>query len=840
MTGNTNKARAVFLAMLMVFSVFAGTVAFSGSVAAANADAEFAGGAVHYNNTSTGAASNFVIEVPFQSNSGDEITNTTLDASNFTLLDDDTDITNRIDFNKSVANTSSTVGGSNLTVYLNTSGQAIQSNDLELELSEDVSDENGGETVNVAFAAVANDVDTLNDQNIFQGTTFAVHDADASPDRDPQGPSDFTVEGNETDFFQSFSTGANSEVFFVDTSNLDIDDYDFNGNADIEVRNLGLSVEIDDLNVTTNGEIEGTVTTRSSNRPVTIDLVDDGGDGDTVATQTPSVGGQGDVDFTFSADRDTGAYAVEVLDNNSGVDVVSSAITISESDSDANFAQNTISEQRGDIVEIVVETEDADFASITVGEADGSEGILANATVEDENDDGQVTVYLNTFDFLSGSGTTDVFAVDDDSDDSISSQDLSGTGTVGGPDGTTSDLIDAGEYDLEVVAGETVPSDANGGADGVATMVIEERSTETLRMWTGSKEEVSANDLEDVNEAIANGEISQSSEIAVGDFAVHQLVASGFEGALDAREDEVVTDAFLTVDRQTGSDPGIFNLTLEEADPGANQNAEELNLSAQNTTVIADGPNDTYFVIVDTDDVEFAGQGGDGARSALPNNDDTAIEANFSVLSDDGAGADFAPDNLDDDEVEETITTFNANEPEIDIDEPFNVSQASAQTVSGTTNIAPGTELDLRIRSADGVSPSFLKTASPTIQSDGTFSATFDFSEQNVGDDYDIQANALVLTDGPSEESGTVVGAVATDTATPEPDTETATPEPDTDTPTPEPDTETATPEPDTETATPEPETDTPTSTPTSTPGFGVVVALTALLAAALLAIRRE
>ena len=75
------------------------------------------------------------------------------------------------------------------------------------------------------------------------------------------------------------------------------------------------------------------------------------------------------------------------------------------------------------------------------------------------------------------------------------------------------------------------------------------------------------------------------------------------------------------------------------------------------------------------------------------------------------------------------------------------------------------------------------------------------------------------------------------DTATPEPDTpepDADTPEPDTDTP--EPDTDT--PEPDT--ATPEPETEEPTSTPTSTPGFGVVVALTALLAAALLAIRRD
>jgi serine/threonine-protein kinase len=53
-------------------------------------------------------------------------------------------------------------------------------------------------------------------------------------------------------------------------------------------------------------------------------------------------------------------------------------------------------------------------------------------------------------------------------------------------------------------------------------------------------------------------------------------------------------------------------------------------------------------------------------------------------------------------------------------------------------------------------------------------------------------------------------------------------------------DTTTETPTPATDTPTPEPTTDTPTSTPTSTSGFGVVVTLTALLAASLPALRRD
>jgi len=245
-------------------------------------------------------------------------------------------------------------------------------------------------------------------------------------------------------------------------------------------------------------------------------------------------------------------------------------------------------------------------------------------------------------------------------------------------------------------------------------------------------------------------------------------------------------------------------------------------------------------VAVDTNEAKFNNSG--GPNNPLPDDDDTALETNFTVLQDDAGAFDFTTDaEFDDDENSETFVEFGANEPDVNVDEPFNVSQAEGQTVTGDTNIAPGTELSLRIRSDDGVSPSFLKTASPVVQPDGTYSATFDFSEQSVGDEYTIEVNTNTLPDGPVEEDGQVVGAVATDTATPEPDTDTATPEPDTATPepdtaTPEPDT--ATPEPDT--ATPEPDTDTPTSTPTSTPGFGVVVALTALLAAALLAVRRD
>ena len=132
------------------------------------------------------------------------------------------------------------------------------------------------------------------------------------------------------------------------------------------VRDLGLDVSVDDLNVTTDDTIEGTIEARDSNRPMTVELLDS--DGDTVQEKSYTLSGQGEVDYEFSADRDTGDYTVLVTDQGTLIERETSTITISEADDrDAGFADGTVSEQRGDIVEMTVEMTSTDYASITVG-----------------------------------------------------------------------------------------------------------------------------------------------------------------------------------------------------------------------------------------------------------------------------------------------------------------------------------------------------------------------------------------------------------------------------------------------------------------------------------------
>jgi len=813
MTGNSNKTRAVILAALMVFSVFAGTVAFTGSAAADDAPT-YGGNAVHYDN-----GSDPVIEVPFEEGAVDI---NTVNNDSITLLDDGEEKTEYVE----------KFEYRNGAVYI-VLNETIPSNDLEVDISSNVASPGTTENVtnpgekSVVFAGqtleFTGSTDAPNspdNSSAYQGSTVAI-----STEELGEGI-DVTVEGEDNTYFTEGSTGTNSTVFTFDTSDRELGEYrvflqgnDTDANRTfVTVRDLRLDVEVDDLNVSTEDSIEGTVSAVAGGREVDIDLLDSSGD--SLNTTTVDLDGQGEYDFEFDAATadegstlDTGDYTVEVTDTTSGVSTESSEITVSEAaDEDVNFASNAISEQRGDILEATIELTSTSEATLTFGSED--DGVRANATVNDDDGDDEVTVYINTYNFLNGEG--DVYSLDSDSDDEILDQnkDLD----------LNNNLIDAGDYDFEVQAGDQGVATGVTNSDDVATVTLQDRNTENLRMWTGSSGEIgSLSDLEDVNEALENGEITQSSEIAVGDLAVHQLEASGLEGALDARDNEQITDEFLNLEQN-----GPINLTIEEASPGANQEASALKLDSSNVTVIADGTNDTYFVVVDTGEMNF-----DAPRSeALPDDEDTSLETNFTVINDDDATiSDFTNnENYDDDENEETLVTWTAAEPDLSVSTPYNVSASSDQAVSGTTNIAPGTELSLRIRSQEGTSPSFLKTASPVVQSDGTWSATLDFSEQSVGDEYDIIVTDELIDD--VEESGTVVEAVETDTATPEPDTDT--PEPDTDTP--EPDTDT--PEPDTDT--PEPDTETSEPTETSTPGFGVVVALTALLAAALLATRRD
>jgi major cell surface glycoprotein (TIGR04216 family) len=147
--------------------------------------------------------------------------------------------------------------------------------------------------------------------------------------------------------------------------------------------------------------------------------------------------------------------------------------------------------------------------------------------------------------------------------------------------------------------------------------------------------------------------------------------------------------------------------------------------------------------------------------------------------------------------------------------------------VEGTTNLRPDDNaITVELMTDGGESVALSTTDSWSY--DGTWTVSLPLEDVQTGT-YTLEA------EGENTDTVDVEIVQNVQTATPEP---TDTPEPTaTDTPTPEP-TATDTPEP-TDTATPEP-TDTATPTSEGGPGFGAIVAVLALLAAALLATRRD
>ncbi|POG55836.1 BGTF surface domain-containing protein [Haloferax marisrubri] len=768
--------------------------------------------AVHYNDN----FGNDVLELSFN----EEVQNL---GGNIQVYQDDVDVTSDVVASGPTQNNPGQVIINTTDLYtgdlvVNLEGvEDTEGNQLEQGLDDDYNS-----TITVATVTVTDD-NSVSITDAYMGEVVAATNGNIGTAVEVE--SDETQDDVES-FFRSGSTGATSAVYTFNTADRQEQRYNVTIGSTLDekirVRDLGLEVSIDDLNVTDEDEIEGTVSANSDRQDVEITLLDSDGDEVDDGSMTVNLNGQGEYDFEFNAselDLDTGDYTVEVTDTASGVTVESDTITVEDAgEGSADFAESVITEQRGDVVAIPVTVENTDTATVSIGSND--QGYVANVTVEDGNDDGEVILLWDSSkSTVSGTNNpSNVFDVDDSDDDILTGSD--GVAEVGL---ATSNLVDAGDYDLEIRTGSTVSDSEN-----VATLVLEEGGVSAVRTWTAPSGE-SLTDLEEVTDALENGNITEDSQIAFGDKVVVQIEASGLEGTVDAQDDE--TPDFF--DTSNGYDDS-YRLTINQTNPDPNRDPKIINVA--NASVVADSDNDTYFVVFESEQIQaYRDDDDDGVLDSgeittsneVDLDDDDSFNVEFKMIGEDDVSSSLAL--VDDNSSAEDSYEFLEAEHSFDAD-PVNVTNAAEQTVTGSSNVAPGTELTLRVESDGDTQPRFLKTATVYVQADGTFSGSFDFSEQSVGDTFTVTADGGVASD--EEVDGNVVESV--DTTTDEP-TETTTDEP-TETTTDEP-TETTTSEP-TETTTAEPTDETTTSS--QTPGFGVIVALVALVAAALLAVRRD
>ena len=741
MTGNSDKVRSLFLTALMVFSVFAGTVAFSGGAAAAanvsvEQAAEYDSGTVELAlNGSTGSAvprGNIDVYVDGNENPGN------YNVSSVDGTDDGT--TGRLQFSLA----QDVQPNRNLTIKV--SGLSGGDNTV---IAEDI--DVTSETITTTGA---NDTEL----NAFRGEVIAVENTSAD---DSNNSPSIEVEADSVVLSDAYAD--NSEVYTVDTSDLDTgEDYTIsvanNEEAVVTISDLSLEVNIDDdvgegANIDDTDTLAVNVSTNRGGEPANATLFNE--DDDKVATQIKNLQGNNNVVFDFgNQSADDSPYYVKVTDNQTGVSAESDQINVSESDDgDASFETSTVQDELGDVANITVQVDNTEDAVINVG-SQNDDNYVIQGQIEDEDGDGEVTVQFNSYTAGTNNNNTVLSVPGDDDLDDIEEKG-SFTSSRSNLD---EDALEPGSYSMNVSAG-TSPDVTS--PDTVGTLRLNENSVENIRSWVApSDADIDDEDI-DIYDRIGEN-LTQSDDIAAEDVVVHEIEASGIEGAIEYEQEDNgssgVTDAFIaaadTTPDRINDDTSASGLKLyvNRTDVGANADADPVNFtnSSEAVTVVDDPDNNTYFVAVDTSDVEFE------SGTTIVDEEDTEINATFAVRE--------GPLN-DDASSESTLYTTSERNAELNLDDDgfVTVGAAAGQTVSGDTNVAPGSEFEVEMNSESEANP-FVERPEATVGPNGTYVATEDFSDYSPGTNFTVQTlDVDGDEDFSDEEQGRIVEA---DTAT--------------------------------------------------------------------------
>ena len=383
----------------------------------------------------------------------------------------------------------------------------------------------------------------------------------------------------------------------------------------------------------------------------------------------------------------------------------------------ANLTQRIYTEQRGDIANITIELSDTDRTTLRIGSDEVN--YVANLTVEDGNGDGTVTVQWNTYAAASvqelGIGAQEPLVFDMAADeDNLTVQNVT-TAVVGGPEGS---MLEAAEYPLEVgsASNETDPQD-------FALVDLQPRSTNSLSVLTAPDARTGELDAAaDVDRLMENGNITRAEQVAIGDLAAFRINASGVGGAIEAQRGSTTTEKFLNLLRTEQVSLDVERITADQ-----NVQPAHWRLTGERvTSVVANRSNDTYYVLVDTEQVTAVTESNGTQRATISDGD--RWEANFTVAE--SALADR----------QQTVSgNFTTIAPEINVsEEPYTVNATAQETIRGTTTLAPGSVLAVRVRSTGDTQPRILTNQTAVVTPERTWSAEFNFSGQSSGGTFEI------------------------------------------------------------------------------------------------------
>jgi hypothetical protein len=397
----------------------------------------------------------------------------------------------------------------------------------------------------------------------------------------------------------------------------------------------------------------------------------------------------------------------------------------------ATAAQDPVVEQQGDVVavELDVPTYDGGSVDITGEDADYS----ASLSVKDGNGDGTVTLLFNTY--RPGAGGTFSTANDDDTASYYSQTRLEG-------------LLPVGDYVLSVSTSD--------GESYERVITVEPRETGGVALFAapdGTRASVDA--VDDLERLRSSGVLTPlgtgdgPSEVAVGDTVVLRVNASGLSGAVDRQSGSSFTEQFVNF-----AEDGPAALEFVEQDPDATPTQGTVFWNATNTQVVATDDGDTYYVVLDTEDLTLS-RDPDEDEDLGPVTTGMTLQANFTLVAD-AYGSEGTTSS--------TPFTIEERSASPATDSGFQeaggtfLSPSLSQRLTWQTTLAPGSEVAVRVLNDSG---GVMRRAAARVQSDGTATATVDLSAVEDGRQVGVS-----VVDADGRELGRVQGVVDEPSAT--------------------------------------------------------------------------
>ena len=863
MTRNTNsyrtKGRAVFLAAIMVISMLAMPVAFTGAGVAQVGEEETDFSFQSIDDVTAGASADHQ-EVEFEVELNETDSDTiTIDYTN--VSDADGEVIGATATSANESNITADASFEDDSVDIDVDGVDADVNATELitvDVVHDLADVDPANDINVTFEADEGSLDEDVEFNVsgvdvsannraYEGQFIQVEDGDSDNEdieliRDIDDDDEFIdverADGDGFVFFETEGLETGDRYSLVNESGDNLGNisltairYDAEWD-DVEVDNAG-DTTVDAVLDANRGEYSVYVTADDLDGDEVFQILEDSTediDGEVYETEDGALlsnvrDNDHEADFL---DIDTGDYDFE-FDLTDTVASDTSSITVNDGDDDElAFVDDSPEVTQGDIAEIEIEDvggEEEGFLVIGGFDDAGYEAVV-NITDIDED---TFTIEFNTY--LAGLGDSELDAIDGDAE-IVDSEDAEvEIGNLNSDQQTDIDgILDTGDYDLSLGTsfdGSVNDADDVAGfiddADEVGALFVEEETPGDMNLWTASSDNADdIEDLEDIEAAVEDETLTETDTIAFEDALVHQIELDGVGGFFAATDEDDLDDALIAA---IGAEAADIEMEQTDETRQSNRRAKELvssNLTADDLNVVYEG-GEIYVVMPEFPEDENLWE-----NERTPSDEDRFnVDLNVSDerLLEEGDQQALTPHDDEDDYLfigsEFGVEDRDGEFINLNDDDEIEVEAAEDQEITGETNIAPGSELSIR---ASGTGDArFVKTERDlVVTSDGEVVGEFDFSDREVDEEFEAQMRGGSFDDRP-EEDGIIVESIED---APEDDEDDVVDDEDDVV--------------DDEDDVVDDVEDDVEDVDDETPGFGAIVALVALIGAALLAVRRQ